>query len=436
MTGRNRSRPFGVPGAMLDAASGTHQDRTMTDTRRDDILRAAAAELNQNGVTSATRANIAERTGLSRSAIYDRFGDNAALLLAAYRETCAFLAARFEDAAAEGGAAAGVLGAFVAGVHRDSAREYAFIGEGAHLDAAQREAVTEEHDALCVRIAEVLSRGIASGEVRALDPVVVAQAIVGMATWPWLVRRWLPDLSPAVLEHLPDVLADLVRGGNAAAPADRPFAWRPLVPSSMLSTAIFDPEQVAAAKREALLAGGSWLFNRQGVHALGLEAVAERYGVSKTVIYHNLGRKDAFVAACYERAYDMFERVADDLEGEADDPCGALANAVYRIAHAYRTPPLSPLAPSVGMGSLAAGVQERVARTSARMGELYERSMRTGVARGEIRPGRVFLRVVLVPGYFEWIPRWSGPEDEADTDHVAEEVARFWAFGLSVTGER
>src|SRR6185369_15775591 len=50
--------------------------------------------------------------------------------------------------------------------------------------------------------------------------------------------------------------------------------------------------------RERILAAARELFYRRGIHAVGVDAIAEAAGTNKTTLYRHFASKDELVAAC------------------------------------------------------------------------------------------------------------------------------------------
>ena len=50
--------------------------------------------------------------------------------------------------------------------------------------------------------------------------------------------------------------------------------------------------------RERILAVARELFYRRGIHAVGVDAIAEAAGTNKMTLYRHFASKDALVAAC------------------------------------------------------------------------------------------------------------------------------------------
>ncbi len=57
----------------------------------------------------------------------------------------------------------------------------------------------------------------------------------------------------------------------------------------------------SAARRDALLDAAVALVSAKGVHVVSMEAVAERAGVSRTLVYKHFANRDELVAAAYRR---------------------------------------------------------------------------------------------------------------------------------------
>lgn len=106
-------------------------------------------------------------------------------------------------------------------------------------------------------------------------------------------------------------------------------------------------ERSAAAEirqkpRERILAAARDLFHRQGIRAVGVDAIAEAAGTNKMALYRHFGSKDELIAACLRETAKEFDR---DFEGiaclYARDPYALLVGYMqhltdYMIAEADR----------------------------------------------------------------------------------------------------
>ena len=105
--------------------------------------------------------------------------------------------------------------------------------------------------------------------------------------------------------------------------------------------------------RERILAAARELFYRRGIHAVGVDAIAEAAGTNKMTLYRHFASKDALVAACLSELTQEFDaawnviaaahigdpkgqlvawlrHICDFKEHEAERGC-ALANAAVEL---------------------------------------------------------------------------------------------------------
>lgn len=72
------------------------------------------------------------------------------------------------------------------------------------------------------------------------------------------------------------------------------------------------PTAKFADKREALIASASELLNEHGIRGTTLSAVAEGVGLVKNSVTYYFRRKEDLAAACYLRAIEVYNRLADE----------------------------------------------------------------------------------------------------------------------------
>ena len=87
-----------------------------------------------------------------------------------------------------------------------------------------------------------------------------------------------------------------------------------------------------SSKREQLIQAALELFNKDGFHAVGIDAISERAGVTKKTLYHHFKSKEELILAVL-RYYD--ERFRNDfmrsVEERAESPSGRLL-AIFDVA--------------------------------------------------------------------------------------------------------
>src|SRR5216684_1804647 len=86
-----------------------------------------------------------------------------------------------------------------------------------------------------------------------------------------------------------------------------------------------DRQGTSPPPRERLLAAARELFYRRGIHAVGVDAIAEAAGTNKMTLYRHFASKDALVAACLVELTREFDVAWDAIAAaHAGDPKGQL----------------------------------------------------------------------------------------------------------------
>jgi AcrR family transcriptional regulator len=77
--------------------------------------------------------------------------------------------------------------------------------------------------------------------------------------------------------------------------------------------------------RERILATARELFYRRGIHAVGVDAIAEAAGTNKMTLYRHFASKDVLIAACLSELMQEFDAAWDAIAAaHAGDPEGQL----------------------------------------------------------------------------------------------------------------
>src|SRR6266704_5649657 len=86
-----------------------------------------------------------------------------------------------------------------------------------------------------------------------------------------------------------------------------------------------DTETAPVPPRERILKAADELFYREGIRAVGVDAIAEAAGTNKMTLYRHFPSKDALVAECmrqFAQRVDAFWAMLD--KAHAGDPVGQL----------------------------------------------------------------------------------------------------------------
>lgn len=90
-----------------------------------------------------------------------------------------------------------------------------------------------------------------------------------------------------------------------------------------------EPAPHLTPKARAVLRAASELFYAHGIHAVGVEAVAERAGVTKKTLYDRFGSKDGLVAAYLAERDGRWQRTLDARLAAVGHDAGERLDAVF-----------------------------------------------------------------------------------------------------------
>jgi AcrR family transcriptional regulator len=394
------------------------------------VLEEAAKALNQRGVSQTSLAQIAQRVGVSRAALYYYFEDQEDLVFQCYRQSCELMGRTLREAEQRGGDALATIDAFVDGMLHDDGTEFAALSEMAYLRPDQHNIILGLYESIHANVAAILRKGAARGEIRPCEVRIVGQAIIGLVSWIPLARRWRTRETLGDAD-LVAATKDLLRNGVAA---DRGANVRyepfDLTPPGVPVNRIFDPEVMAAARRESLLAAASWLFNLKGVDATSLEEIALSRGVTKKVIYHNVGDKEMLVTECYRRSFRLYEEIQARGRHYSGPRIEAVCAQTHALVESSFRDDLAPLAPLAGFESLAEVTREEIHASAGRMMDSSLVTYRAGQAEGSIRPLNTRAILSMLPGVFELLPKWFDSFDGEERDRAPAELAELVRIGL------
>jgi AcrR family transcriptional regulator len=86
-----------------------------------------------------------------------------------------------------------------------------------------------------------------------------------------------------------------------------------------------DRQGTSHRPRERILAAARELFYRRGIHAVGVDAIAEAAGTNKMTLYRHFASKDALIAACLTDLTQEFDVAWDAIAAaHVGDPKGQL----------------------------------------------------------------------------------------------------------------
>ncbi|MEP1445967.1 MAG: TetR family transcriptional regulator [Paraglaciecola sp.] len=308
--------------------------------------------------------------------------------------------------------------------------EIAALSDVAYLKPEWQTVVKEMFVTLRDRIADILSNGIESGELRPCVPNVAAAATIGMVEWLPMASRW-PTLGLVSKYDLIHALKTIIRVG-VAADREAPANYDILAPLPLMIPAvkIFDTDVLASARREAILAKASWLFNLKGIDSTSLDEIADQLGVTRKVIYHNVGDKPTLVGECYRRSFKLYEQIAQRLTAIDGPKINMVAATAYANAEATLRTDIAPLEPLAGFEVVPDEVKDEISITTARLINTYLGIYEQGQAEGSIRNLNSRSILSMRPGTHEWLRIWIDTFSEEDISKAPREIAEITRIGL------
>lgn len=400
-------------------------------SRHERVLNEAARQLNAKGVSLTSLAEIAAQLGVSRAALYYYVEDREDLVFQCYRRSCEITARHLTAAHRDGGDARTMITNFVRRMLDPAEPETAARAEIAMMNAAQRDTIQGLYDALATRLGQMLAAGAHEGRLRTCDVEVNARAILSLLAWVPLSRHWSIALNPVEHSRIVEAVLAVIFDGVATSRELPSYRAIDLEQLSMRASGVFDREADSGTKRDTLVVEASRLFNRKGIDATSLEEIAAQVGATKRTLHRHLGSKQDLVAACYERAFAIFQFVGDRMRAYEGSRCESFAAAFHALAIAYPREDLSPLSPLVGYAALSSQAQARFNERSLQLAAAYYEAVQHGIDEGSIRNIDINAQILMMPGLLSWLVKDDVSTDATRREQIAAEIANLIAAGLS-----
>ncbi|MGA0604027.1 TetR/AcrR family transcriptional regulator [Caulobacter sp. KR2-114] len=388
------------------------------------VLDEAAIEFNRAGVAGASLANIAERVGISRAGLYNYCADREDLVQQAYLRACALTDADLRRAGLSAATGLDRVVSFLRLALDLDHAPMAVLSEIAFLSPDRRAPVLAARARNIAGLGALIGAGIEDGSIRPCDVDLACQSILGILSWTPLSRGWSENPDELFAIRMAAAIPTLVADGVAAPGAPLPQATASLAQAVPPSAAPTELDQ----KLEALGREGSRLFNQRGIDGVSLDDVAAAVGATKGFVYHHFDNKLAFVAFCYARAFDLYDRLMA-AAGACATGLEAAMTAVELNVQA-QIEGLHPISLSTGFEMFTD--DQRKAFT-ARTSRLADRSVaigRRGIKDGTLRAYDLEAVSMASAGTFSYLSKWLPPGDNRPAQAIGREIARFFTLGL------
>jgi len=412
------------------AAAPARRGRPPKRSARLGLLLDRSAELfNQRGISATSVADLADTLQISRASLYYYIEDREDLVFQCYMRACELTDADLAGAASGASGLERTL-AFVRLALAPSRPTVAVLSEIDVLSGKRACAVKRADEANIARLIGFIEGGVADGSVGPCDAEVVAQAIVGMLAWAQLLPQWssgqhMEALRTRTSEAMVSLLAtgfSTHRGRRFECRIDAEQFQRTL-------TNAFDRRESSSVKIDQALAAASRLFNRNGVEATSIEAIAGALGVTKGVLYHYFDDKSELVTRCYERAFDFYDQFVDVARNQGRDGLErGLINAHLNIQAFVSS--LSPLMPQPGFGAVPEARRGPLLERGRRANRAIADFVREGANDGSAVPCDAALVTHICAGAFGWLPKWLPADQKRTRFQIADEICSVLRNGL------
>ncbi|OAN59974.1 TetR/AcrR family transcriptional regulator [Sphingomonas sp. TDK1] len=342
--------------------------------KRDAILAAAAAAINEQSAKGMTFADVARRVGLNTTSVTYYFKRKEDLAAAAFEQTLAWLDTILDQALAEPTPEARVARFLAVNMER-----LARIGRGEEQAVAILSDLRAMEEPLKSKLLTGWrnvfrkTRSLWGSEgSRAETDLRGARAHVLLENSFWLnawMSRYEIDEYPRVEARLMDVF----RHGIAA----EGQRWGP----HLFELVHDEPEP----GRESFLLAATRLINELGYRGASVQRIASELNVTKGSFYHHLDAKDDLVIACYKRSFDILADAQRLAESHAGTQWQRIESTLATLLD-YQFSERGPLLRTTALSGLPAQVRNTMLDRSNRIARRFAGMLSDGIAEGTIRP--------------------------------------------------
>ena len=346
--------------------------------RREDVIHAASALINELGVKGTTFAELARSVGLNATSITYYFDRKDKLVVAVFAATLDWLENAAKDAAKQA-RPADRLRAFIA-AHVELRRRIRLgekglitaLSEIRTLDEKAQAPLLAQYGRIvdCVRCFFGDGR---TGKKRALDTARAHILLETMFWWPvWSLRYSIRDF-----DRLEERMFDIFANGLAARPGD--WSPLPLVNDAWRSKGGEDTEIGDAFLRSATV-----MINQRGYRGASVNRIAAALNVTKGSFYHHHDAKDDLVFECFQKSYDRLS--AAQIAARELDASGwtRIASALAELIDLQFNDAM-PLLRTAALQALPSDERGSVVVRSNRLANRFAGMIADGIAEGSVR---------------------------------------------------
>lgn len=387
------------------------------------VLDEATWEFSRAGVAGASLGAIAQRVGLTRAGLYNYCADRHDLVHQCYLRACALIQTDLHRAAATPSNGLDKVAAFLRLALDVDHPPVAVLSELGFLSGEQQASIREARGKNVSALRSLVAEGIEDGSIRACDLDITCVAIFGILSWAPLSRYWIDFEDATLASRMSTAIPSLIMEGAAAEGVKIPKSRKRLADIVRV-----EHKSDRDKRLETLARAGSRLFNERGIDGVSLDEVAAAVGLTKGAVYHAFDSKPAFVAYCYHRAFDLYERIMDVAEA------GATGVEYMMIATELNVEAqlidLHPLWMTIGFDMFPNDLRRDLV---ARSGALLQRSIRRterDLQDGSLRPFDPLPVKLAWVGSFGYLSQWLPEGGDRPPAEIAQEISHLLMLGL------
>jgi TetR/AcrR family transcriptional regulator, cholesterol catabolism regulator len=191
----------------------------LASNKQAEIMAAAIQLFGQKGYHATSMQDIADAVGLQKGSLYHYISSKEDLLVVIIRDAIAQYNARLAEVRAMDLPVRSKLEMAIRyhlkGIADNLGMLTIFLRESYALNPEQQKLVNEDSARYNRMFEELFQQGVASGEIRNLDPKLASRTVLGATNW---FYRWYRPDGARNIEELADFFVDVLFNGIAAGP--------------------------------------------------------------------------------------------------------------------------------------------------------------------------------------------------------------------------
>ena len=349
------------------------------ERKREAILDAATALLNQRGVKGLTLADAAAAVDLSTTSVTYYFKRKDDLAAACMLRGIEAMQRMLDQALAEPtpeGRLRSLLNLYLERVRAavvGAAPPLPVLADLRALNPPALGFVFEAFMKLFRRLRQLFEapelEWLTRGRRTARTHMLLEQLFWGAA---WLPKYGAEDY-PRIGERMHAILA----GGLASEGA----VWAP----RSIPLAELQPRDVHEMGRETFLLAATKLINVRGYRGASVDKISAALNVTKGSFYHHIEAKDDLVVACFERTFEVMRRVQSLALELPGDQWMKLSSAAATLAE-YQLSDSGPLLRTSALAALPEPIRKQMVQQLDRVSDRFAAMISGGIAEGSLRP--------------------------------------------------